>query len=52
MGSERLTRENILLGLEGQRKRSNSHGFYDTVSAAADKLYDNLPRSLKRMCKL
>lgn len=48
----RLTNFPILLLIawyERQRKRSNSHGFYDTVSAAADKLYDNLPRSLKRM---
>ncbi|KAL4078596.1 hypothetical protein V8B97DRAFT_1865175 [Scleroderma yunnanense] len=48
----RLTNFPILLAIawyERQRKQSNSHGFYDTVSAAAEKLYDHLPRSLKWM---
>ncbi|KAI6126399.1 hypothetical protein EV401DRAFT_2055309 [Pisolithus croceorrhizus] len=30
-------------------KLSNSRGFYDTVSAAAETLYDRLPRPLKRL---
>ncbi|KAI6041283.1 hypothetical protein EDC04DRAFT_3139831 [Pisolithus marmoratus] len=34
------------------RKSSNSYGFYDTVSAAAETLYDRLPRPLKRLSLL
>lgn len=48
----RVTNFPILLSIawyERQRKLSNSHGFYDTVSAAAETLYDKLPRPLKRL---
>ncbi|KAG6334595.1 hypothetical protein ID866_4489 [Astraeus odoratus] len=39
----------VIACFKGQRKKTNSHGFYDTVSAAAEKLFDGLPRSLRRM---
>ncbi|KAI6113052.1 hypothetical protein F5141DRAFT_1273469 [Pisolithus sp. B1] len=48
----RVTNFPILLTIawyERQRKLSNSRGFYDTVSAAAETLYDRLPRPLKRL---
>ncbi|KAI6023901.1 hypothetical protein BKA83DRAFT_4265794 [Pisolithus microcarpus] len=48
----RVTNFPILLAIawyERQRKLSNSRGFYDTVSAAAETLYDRLPRPLKRL---
>lgn len=48
----RVTNFPILLSIawyERQRKLSNSHGFYDTVSAATEALYDKLPRPLKRL---
>ncbi|KAI0657960.1 hypothetical protein C8Q70DRAFT_998894 [Cubamyces menziesii] len=48
----RLTSFPILLGIawyERQAKRSGSFTFYETVSAAAEKIFDTLPRHLKRL---
>ncbi|OBZ74219.1 Calcium channel YVC1 [Grifola frondosa] len=48
----RLTSFPILLFIafyERQAKRSGSFTFYETVSAAAEKLFDTLPRHLKRL---
>ncbi|KAI0774788.1 hypothetical protein BD413DRAFT_472139 [Trametes elegans] len=48
----RLTSFPILLGIawyERQAKRSGSFTFYETVSAAAEKVFDTLPRHLKRL---
>ncbi|KAH9847576.1 hypothetical protein C2E23DRAFT_847890 [Lenzites betulinus] len=48
----RLTSFPILLGIawyERQAKRSGSFTFYETVSAAAEKIFDTLPRNLKRL---
>lgn len=50
----RLTSFPILLLIalyERQAKRSGSLTFYETVSSAAEKVLDTLPRSLKRLCK-
>ncbi|KAI0629114.1 hypothetical protein C8Q77DRAFT_1161302 [Trametes polyzona] len=48
----RLTSFPILLGIawyERQAKSSGSFTFYETVSAAAEKIFDTLPRHLKRL---
>lgn len=48
----RLTSFPILLSIawyERQAKHSGSFTFYETVSAAAEKLFDTLPRHLKRL---
>ncbi|KAI0351934.1 hypothetical protein OH77DRAFT_843965 [Trametes cingulata] len=48
----RLTSFPILLGIawyERQAKLSGSFTFYETVSSAAEKLFDTLPRHLKRL---
>ncbi|KAI0816960.1 hypothetical protein BC628DRAFT_1404843 [Trametes gibbosa] len=48
----RLTSFPILLGIawyERQAKRSGSFTFYETVSAAAEKIFDTLPRQFKRL---
>ena len=48
----RLTSFPILLCIalyERQAKRTGSFTFYETVSAAAEKIFDTLPRHLKRM---
>ncbi|PIL25132.1 hypothetical protein GSI_13021 [Ganoderma sinense ZZ0214-1] len=48
----RLTSFPILLGIavyERQAKQSGAFTFYETVSAAAEKIFDTLPRQLKRM---
>ncbi|KAI8996333.1 hypothetical protein BD414DRAFT_197116 [Trametes punicea] len=48
----RLTSFPVLLGIawyERQSKRSGSFTFYETVSAAAEKIFDTLPRHLKRL---
>ena len=49
----RLTSFPILLCIavyERQAKRSGAFTFYETVTAAAEKLFDTLPRHLKRLC--
>ncbi|KAI0372690.1 hypothetical protein BV20DRAFT_1050569 [Pilatotrama ljubarskyi] len=48
----RLTSFPILLGIawyERQAKLSGSYTFYETVSSAAEKLFDTLPRHFKRL---
>ncbi|KAM5534661.1 hypothetical protein V8D89_011673 [Ganoderma adspersum] len=48
----RLTSFPILLSIavyERQAKQSGSFTFYETVSAAAEKIFDTLPRQLKRL---
>ena len=35
---------------ERQAKQTGALTFYETVSAAAEKVFDTLPRGLKRMC--
>ena len=48
----RLTSFPILLFIalyERQAKRSGAFTFYETVSAAAEKIFDTLPRHLKRL---
>ncbi|KAI1793525.1 hypothetical protein LXA43DRAFT_971864 [Ganoderma leucocontextum] len=48
----RLTSFPILLGIavyERQAKQSGSFTFYETVSAAAEKIFDTLPRHFKRL---
>jgi len=48
----RLTSFPILLLIawyERQAKRTGAFTFYETISAAADKVFDTLPRSIKRM---
>ncbi|OSD02921.1 hypothetical protein PYCCODRAFT_1388954 [Trametes coccinea BRFM310] len=48
----RLTSFPILLAIawyERQAKRTGSYTFYETVSAAAEKIFDTLPRHLKRL---
>lgn len=48
----RLTSFPILLVIawyERQAKQAGSSGFYNTMSAAAEKVYDTLPRQLKRL---
>ncbi|KAI9063882.1 hypothetical protein FKP32DRAFT_1571075 [Trametes sanguinea] len=47
-----LTSFPILLAIawyERQAKRTGSYTFYETVSAAAEKIFDTLPRHLKRL---
>ncbi|OJA14994.1 hypothetical protein AZE42_04319 [Rhizopogon vesiculosus] len=39
----------IIAWYERQSKKSGSFGFYDTITSAAEKVFDTLPRSLKRM---
>lgn len=39
----------IIAWYERQAKRIGSITFYETVSAAAEKVFDTLPRSLKRL---
>lgn len=53
--TSRLTSFPILLTIaayERQAKRTGALTFYETVSAAAEKVFDTLPRGLKRLCKL
>lgn len=48
----RLTSFPILLSIavyERQAKQSGAFTFYETVSAAAEKIFDTLPRQLKRL---
>ena len=48
----RLTSFPILICIaiyERQAKQSGSFTFYETVSAAAEKIFDTLPRHLKRL---
>lgn len=48
----RLTNFPILLSIslyERQAKLSGAYTFYETVSAAADKVFDTLPRAFKRL---
>ncbi|KAL7280883.1 hypothetical protein ACG7TL_005827 [Trametes sanguinea] len=50
--ARRLTSFPILLAIawyERQAKRTGSYTFYETVSAAAEKIFDTLPRHLKRL---
>jgi hypothetical protein len=50
----RLTSFPILLFIalyERQAKRTGALTFYETMSAAAEKVFDTLPRGLKRLCK-
>lgn len=50
--TRRLTSFPILLLIawyERQAKRHGSSGFYNTMAAAADEIYDTLPRPLKRL---
>ena len=52
--SDRLTSFPILLLIalyERQAKQSGALTFYETLSSAAEKIYDALPRPLKRICK-
>ena len=35
---------------ERQAKKSGSLTFYETISSAAEKIWDTFPRSLKRLC--
>jgi len=39
----------IIAWYERQSKKNGSFGFYDTITSAAEKVFDTLPRSLKRM---
>ncbi|CAL1715034.1 unnamed protein product [Somion occarium] len=39
----------LIAGYERQAKRTGAITFYDTITAAAEKVLDTLPRSLKRM---
>lgn len=51
----RLTSFPILLLIawyERQAKQSGSITFRETLSSAAEKIFDALPRSLKRLCEL
>lgn len=51
----RLTSFPLLLAIawyERQSKRSNSTGFYETISAVAETVFDTLPRHLKRLSTL
>lgn len=42
----------IIIALyERQAKRSGSITFYETISAAAERVLDTLPRGLKRLSK-
>lgn len=36
---------------ERQAKRSGSDSFYETIASAAEKVFDSLPRRLKRISK-
>lgn len=35
----------------GQAKKTGSLGFYETLTSVFEKVADNLPRPIKRMCK-
>jgi hypothetical protein len=51
---DRLTSFPILIGISFYERQSKSAGtitFYDTVAHMAEKVFDTLPRSLKRMSK-
>jgi len=52
MSCSRITSFPVLLLIalyERQSKKSGTTGFYDTITAAAEKVIDTLPRHLKRL---
>lgn len=42
----------IIAWYERQSKRSGTSNFQDTVGAVAEKIFDTLPRQIKRLCTI